>query len=441
MAETPTPKSIAIIGASISGLTLACSIIHHFRSMPSSPAPPRLAVFDSRSSANLPTGAIMLCPNSLRILDALGVYDDICKDAFIGSTISYLDASLRTTDRYWFGSTDRWGYPSVRLHRWVLISKLRALAVAMGVHIEYGCKFESVGEDADGGLVVRFEGGRRERTNMLVGADGIHSSVRASAFPRAQPPKYTGILSVSGFVTRSALRLPKDVDLELPAIVSGTGANTAFLMINQSHDGEEIMIGVNRIYPQELGKKGYAELQADIRKLKEMFYGKQGDGWPDVVQSAIENFQDETAYLWPFYQLPRLDSWVDTTGSVFLVGDAAHAMPPPAGQGANQAVEDCWTLALVLARLSTEENISTSNALKVWEMARMKRVDRVSELNGVLINARLPSEQRKQLNGKKEVKSEELQLDWLYAALPEDEILKWFDRSREARCANAVLSS
>jgi len=427
MADPTAPKSIAIIGASISGLTLACSIIHHFRTTSPPQAPPRLTISDSRSSANLPTGAIMLCPNSLRILDALGVYEAICKDAFIGSYVSYVDAALRTTDRYWFGSEERWGYPAVRLHRSVLVGRLRALALALGVRIEFECKFEGVAEDADAGLVVRFEGGRSETADMLIGADGIHSSVRASAFPLAEPPRYTGILSVSSFVKRSKLRMPKDVDIELPGIVSGTGANAAFLMINQSHNGEEIMIGVNRIHPQELDKKGYVELQADIGKLKSMFYGREGDSWPDLVQSAIENLQEEMAYLWPFYQLPKLDRWIDATGRILLVGDAAHAMPPPAGQGANQAVEDCWNLALVLAKQSTKADISMSDALKAWEAMRMKRIERVSELNDILINVRLPPEKRKQVNGQKEVKAGELQLDWLYAARPEDELLKWLE--------------
>jgi len=401
--------------------------MHHFRAAPAAGAPPRLTIFDSRGSATPPTGAIMLCPNGLRVLDALGVYEALCADAFVGRCVAYLDAGLRTTDRFWFGGADRWGYPAVRLHRCVLVARLRALAAALGVRVEYGCRFEGVAQDAGAGLVVKFEGGRSETADMLIGADGIHSSVRASAFPQAEPPRYAGILSVSGSVKRSKLRMPKDVDVELPGIVSGTGANVAFLMITHSRDGEDIMIGVNRVHPQELDKKGYAELRADIGKVKSIFYGREGDSWPDLVQSAIENLQEETVYLWPFYELPKLDHWIDATGRVLLVGDAAHAMPPPAGQGANQAVEDCWALALVLAKRSTKGDILMSDALKAWETMRLKRIEKVSELNAILINARLPPEKRKQMNGQKDVMTGELPLDWLYAARPEDELLKWLE--------------
>ena len=63
---------------------------------------------------------------------------------------------------------------------------------------------------------------------------------------------------------------------------------------------------------------------------------------PQIIAAAKRFF------VWEVYELPQIDRWY--RGKVVLIGDAAHAMPPSAGQGLSQAIEDCSILAKVLSK-------------------------------------------------------------------------------------------
>lgn len=51
--------------------------------------------------------------------------------------------------------------------------------------------------------------------------------------------------------------------------------------------------------------------------------------------------------IWPFYQIPKMDKWTSQRGRVSIIRDAAYAIPPLLGQGANQVFEDAYTYALI----------------------------------------------------------------------------------------------
>jgi 2-polyprenyl-6-methoxyphenol hydroxylase-like FAD-dependent oxidoreductase len=91
---------------------------------------------------------------------------------------------------------------------------------------------------------------------------------------------------------------------------------------------------------------------------------------------------------------------------VVIVGDAAHAIPPAAGQGVNQAFEDVFTYSLVLARSDKD---SLERSLKVWQERRQERVDKVLALNAYMDRRRMPS-----LGEEKEAEDAPLDFESLY---------------------------
>lgn len=90
-----------------------------------------------------------------------------------------------------------------------------------------------------------------------------------------------------------------------------------------------------------------------------------------------------------------------------ILGDAAHAIPPTAGQGVNQVFEDVYTYALVLSR--SQWNLERD--LKIWQHGRQERVDRVLDLNERIDARRMPKDPTA---APSEMENQPFDLDWLY---------------------------
>jgi 2-polyprenyl-6-methoxyphenol hydroxylase-like FAD-dependent oxidoreductase len=123
------------------------------------------------------------------------------------------------------------------------------------------------------------------------------------------------------------------------------------------------------------------------------------------VQRAVTDITTDKINLWPFYIVPKLGMWSSRHSRVVILGDAAHAIPPSAGQGINQAFEDVFTYALILGRL---DKGSLQRALKIWQGGRQERVDKVLALNAQIDKRRMPTA------GAEEAVNEPFDLEWLY---------------------------
>ena|SRR5450432_2188080 len=138
---------------------------------------------------------------------------------------------------------------------------------------------------------------------------------------------------------------------------------------------------------------------------------------------------------WPYYTMPRLDRWVSTGKKIIPVGDSAHAIPPTAIEGVNQAFEDVYTLSILLDNLSA--NMDMEEALDFWQGMRQERVDKLNELTPTMNNQRLPTEQLAKLkneevfNVKNDTKGEGREMDWLYEPDWKKEMMTWIERQNK----------
>ncbi|KAI0398969.1 FAD dependent oxidoreductase [Xylaria palmicola] len=411
--------NVAIIGGGIAGMAAALAL--HELSF-------HCSVYDMRDTNAAPptsSGALMLSPNGLRILDRFGLYSKVERLSYAFEYVYYKDAEEQTIDQYPLGGERAFGYKALRIYRQDLLDVLHAACLERKIPIHFGKKFAEVVDESADRVVFKFADGTTETTSLLIGADGIHSKVRDHVSPGVQK-KFVGLAALTWEVETKQLRIPAEKDYTFPVTV--LTANGAFVLAPQRTDGSAMLAGT-QLALKERGRGGWGELLADKEGMAELATANI-DAWPDVVKSGMENINHETMNLWPFYTIPRLSNWFSQKHHrVLILGDAAHAIPPTLGQGASQAFEDVMGLAFLLAKLKGNSGLEWAEALRFWQKMRQDRIEDLLVLTKQLNNKRLPLEKQKLLA------EEDLWVDqsaenpgqmaWLYVPKIEETVDNW----------------
>ncbi|KAJ6088717.1 hypothetical protein N7486_009978 [Penicillium sp. IBT 16267x] len=393
---------IAIIGAGLSGLALSLAL--HKQGI-------KCTIYESRPASLDIGGAIMLSPNALRILDAIDIYKPIKALGYSFKKLHfYTGTPLDTFD---FGDSEKYDYDALRIYRYELIDALVKAVQERGIPIEYGKKFTHITSENYTSVTWAFEDGSVGHASCLVGADGIHSRVRKYLYPDLEP-RFTNAVGVSAAVPTSHLSTN---GYELPLTIMNP-KHGAFVIAPQLRDGSEVFIGKQK-RATELDRQGWNELLGN-KEWCVNFLREGAEDFPEIVRSAVADIPRDRINLWPFYVVPKLDTWASVKSRVVILGDAAHAIPPTAGQGINQAFEDVYTYALVLAKCADGD---LAGGLKRWQAGRQERVDRVLELNEQVDARRLPKDVD---SGLSELDSKPFDLGWLYTPHFEGMVEGWF---------------
>ncbi|KAJ7634876.1 putative salicylate hydroxylase [Roridomyces roridus] len=369
--------NVAIIGSGLAGLCLALALHQQGISC---------TVYESRASPLNIGGAVMLSPNALRVLDALGVYSTVKQQGHNFDTLHFRDTAGTLLEEYEFGSKDKYGYQGLRIFRTVLIDSLMSALNKTGVPLHFGRKFSHVVNESADGVTFQFADGTTETASILVGADGIHSTVRKYLHPDLVPA-FTGMTGITAAVPTAQLQLPEGYHIPV-TIVHPT--HSAFVIAPQQPDGSQVLIGrQRRLEGPEPSREAWDALIADKASSISFLRAVASDAsFPQFVRNAVSEINPETINVWPFYIVPRLDKWAsERHHRVLILGDAAHAIPPSAGQGINQAFEDSYMLALLVGCAG---KVNVGDALQFWQTYRQERVDRVLALNKQIDLRRIP---------------------------------------------------
>lgn len=341
--RTETGRTALIAGCGIAGPTVAM-FLQRAGFTP--------IIYESRSEPRDNAGFFLnLAPNGLDVLDTLGIEDDVVAAGTPTTSMVFQNHHGKQLAEN--------QESTILLKRGELTRVLREAAIDRGVSIEFGKRLIDVKTDSDRRVTAHFEDGSEAYGALLVGCDGIHSRTRRSIMPDAPEPAYLGVIDSGGFTDDASIP-PSD------GVFRMTFGTKAFFGYQVVPSGE--------VYWFENFHQSTAPNQGELDEIPDdewrskllMKHHQDCSPIPEIIGAT-----EERIGKWPNYEMPSLPTWY--RGKACLIGDAAHAMSPAAGQGASMAMEDAIVLAKCLRDIPDVED-----AFATFEEQRNDRVEKVA---------------------------------------------------------------
>ena len=330
-------------------------------------------IFELREKSAFEGGFVALAPNALRALDRLGVYDRLSREGYNYEQFQFVSSrNLSRIGTVLNGSQSKYGYKALRISRGVVRQTLLDVLQEQHIEIQYEAKCVKIEETDHHTVVATFADGHAEEADLLIGTDGIHSRAR-NYIDASSIPTWSGQMGVGGSLPKSKLGSQAQA-IHMPCMVLGKLNSFAFMPCNYSGDRVGCFATIES---EERTREEWNRLQTDKDALQGyMKSHHEHEQWPEIVHRASENVDKDTLSLWPYYRVPKLNSWTSESGRVVVIGDAAHAMPPTGGQGAAMAFEDAITLADTLTRMDSKPS-DLQRLLNSWQTVRQNRIEKI----------------------------------------------------------------
>jgi 2-polyprenyl-6-methoxyphenol hydroxylase-like FAD-dependent oxidoreductase len=349
---------IAIIGGGIGGLTAALAL-RQFGFEP--------RVFEQAPELLEVGAAILMWPNAMRVLDRLGVADAVRKHGGVLETGVSLNPDGKRLYEIRLPITD---LPAVALHRadlqQILVEALPRESISLG---RVFAGWESQGEK----VVARFTDGSAIETEVLIGADGLHSRAREQLL-------HDGAPSARGYIAWRGVA---------PQMPKSLNPSTAFEVLGR---GQRFGIG-----PLGFGKVGWWASINQARRDADAAWVTSDDpavtcehllrlfgAWCEPIAELIQTTPLSSIVRNPIFDRAPARQWGE--GSMTLLGDAIHPITPNLGQGGCLAIEDAAVLARCLDKYVHQANRGQGNgvapalrrfaALRSARTAAMARISR-----------------------------------------------------------------
>lgn len=287
-----------------------------------------------------------VAPNGMNVLQELGVREAVEASAVPCHRFEFQNARgvrVGAIDRA--DDQARFGARLQMLRRADLCRKLTRAAVERGVDVRYERRLVAIDQRDGESVCARFADGSEEKADLLFGCDGIRSQVRQLVLPDSPAPSDSGLVDVAGFASCPGAPIEVGVNVMVFGRRAFFGAfKTPAGEVWWFHNGAERSPTRERLLELHAGDPSWI---ADVIRATPTLVG------PFALHDILS--------------LPR---W--HRGRVCLVGDAAHATTPSAGQGASMALED----AIVLAK-ALREHGEPERAFAAFERSRRARVEEV----------------------------------------------------------------
>lgn len=324
-------EPVIIIGAGIGGLATTLALKR---------AGIEARIFERIERLDEVGAGLTLWANAVKVLRKLGL-EEMTNSAFNladGDIYSWQGTRLSSISAQRL--LQRFGATNLAVHRADLQAALLAAVGPESLVLDSQC---SSFEQDESGVTVYFADGQHIRGSVLIGADGIHSTIRTQLFG-AQKLRYAGYTAWRGVTTQP------DREMRVGEYW-GQGARFGLVPLNR-----------DRYYwfATRNARAGEQEDQAGRKHEVHSLFAH----WYASLPAIIEATPAEAILRNDIYDRPPLSHW--TKGCVTLVGDAAHPMTPNLGQGACQTLEDALVLAHCL-----EQTTNVNLALQLYQAQRI----------------------------------------------------------------------
>jgi 2-polyprenyl-6-methoxyphenol hydroxylase-like FAD-dependent oxidoreductase len=228
--------------------------------------------------------------------------------------------------------------------------------------VQWDCKLESA-EMQGGQVLLRFAGGKTAVADIAIGCDGANSRLRELVTPIR--PEYVGVSLVEGLIPAGKQSIPELWELLGGSALIALGGERTIGM-GTKPDGSVLIYAGLKTH-DNAARQSLEEASKPDQRVA--WFHANFQGWSELWDPL---FREAVSMVWrPLLACPSNQHW-EPKPNVTLIGDAAHVMPPYAGEGVNMAMLD----ALVLSRLLLSEE-SPSVAIETYEaemFARMRHM-------------------------------------------------------------------
>ena len=368
---------ICIIGAGMGGLTCALALARAgFKDV---------TVFELASSLGFVGAGIQMAPNMARVLDRLGVWDDIAKEGVVLNETSIRQGS--TDDE--LGNVDlkfvkeAYDYPHMVGHRSTLAGELyngcKREADSIKFIFSTTCENLSFEGKPSFSAVPRKGEPYEVQCDVLLGADGVKSNCRVAMLKELNVE--AEVIDTSQAAYRIMLtREQMSSDPELLALLD---ADKVVRWIGEKRHIIAYPVSRKQIYnistaQPDVNFAAAPSATYTTKGSKKEMLGVYGDFCP-MIHRMLDLVPEGEVCEWKLRVHAPLPTWVH--GSMALVGDACHPTLPHMAQGAAQAIEDAAVLGVVLSHLPSGATPADINkALKLYEKVRKERAETLVEL-------------------------------------------------------------
>lgn len=300
-------------------------------------------------------GGMTIAPNGQQALEAIDAAETV---SAIGTPVTAL--GLRSwTGRHLARLAPPADLPTTRfVWRAELHEALAEETSNRGIPVHEGKRLLDA-TDTGTGVTARFADGSQERADILIGADGMRSTVRSLIDPSVPKPHYAGTLTFTA-------RVQKTEHPSTEGVLYMCYGKRAYFAYQIFEDGSAAWFANlphrEPMTPAEAQAVGAAEW---LKRLGEAFTDDRTPA-PDLL---AETAAEDVVITGPTETMPPVPTW--SRGRMILIGDAAHATSPTSGQGASLASESAVQLARCL------RDLPVAKAFKAYESLRRPRVDRI----------------------------------------------------------------